>query len=66
MILTYEEGSGFSAFAIFNGIKLHFTSLVTIFLSITASRTLPSRTLPTEKTSIRSINFPENTEMKTW
>jgi hypothetical protein len=26
MILTYEEGSGFSAFAIFNGIKLHFTS----------------------------------------
>jgi hypothetical protein len=26
MILTYEEGSGFSAFAIFNAIKLHFTS----------------------------------------
>jgi hypothetical protein len=26
MILTYEEGSGFSAFAIFNATKLHFTS----------------------------------------
>jgi hypothetical protein len=26
MILTYEEGSGFSAFAIFNAIRLHFTS----------------------------------------
>lgn len=26
MILTFEEGSGFSAFAIFNAIKLHFVS----------------------------------------